>query len=398
MTSLSSTSAQPSLANLVGGTIQRERRAAGITQEELARHLDVTKAAVSKWEIGQSVPDVALVPRIAAFFGITCDELLGYAEEVGEDERSRIMDGLLEALKRDFDEGFAACKRCERAHWRDWPLLTLMGALLLNRALHRPDRLSEVIVYLDALYVRIEDECPDIARCRTARMTRASLMMLPQEPSRVEEGVALLGSLSEQGDTGQMVPSLLAAAYDQAGRAEDALVLRQRIVYTSGMNAMGECLNQMKGCREDSERAVALAQAARGIARALRLDAATPLSMLSLHVQCTLALKNAGLRDEALKEVESLVRAVDALRENPYAAPHAHEAVLFDAITGDFEQGASSALADMSADMLLESAVAMVLANASWDDCADDPRYQALLARRGESHDAAAYWAEAEAR
>lgn len=36
----------------IGAVIARERRTAGITQDTLANHLDVTKAAVSKWELG----------------------------------------------------------------------------------------------------------------------------------------------------------------------------------------------------------------------------------------------------------------------------------------------------------------------------------------------------------
>lgn len=38
----------------IGRTIARERRRAGVTQEALAAHLGVSKAAVSKWELGVS--------------------------------------------------------------------------------------------------------------------------------------------------------------------------------------------------------------------------------------------------------------------------------------------------------------------------------------------------------
>ena len=39
----------------IGATIARERSAAGVTQGALAAHLGVTKAAVSKWELGGSL-------------------------------------------------------------------------------------------------------------------------------------------------------------------------------------------------------------------------------------------------------------------------------------------------------------------------------------------------------
>ncbi|MDR0884256.1 MAG: helix-turn-helix domain-containing protein [Oscillospiraceae bacterium] len=47
------------------------------TQAQLAESLHVTPQAVSKWETGASMPDVALLPQIAALFGVSVDYLLG---------------------------------------------------------------------------------------------------------------------------------------------------------------------------------------------------------------------------------------------------------------------------------------------------------------------------------
>lgn len=48
----------------------------GISQEKLAQYLNVSFQAVSKWENGNTYPDITLLPEIARFFGITVDELL----------------------------------------------------------------------------------------------------------------------------------------------------------------------------------------------------------------------------------------------------------------------------------------------------------------------------------
>lgn len=48
--------------------ISRLRHEKNITQEQLAEFVGITKASVSKWETGQSLPDVLLLPRLAAFF------------------------------------------------------------------------------------------------------------------------------------------------------------------------------------------------------------------------------------------------------------------------------------------------------------------------------------------
>ena len=58
--------------------ILRERRKKGLTQEELAAQLSVSSQAISNWERG-GYPDITLLPRIANFFGITVDELIGYS-------------------------------------------------------------------------------------------------------------------------------------------------------------------------------------------------------------------------------------------------------------------------------------------------------------------------------
>lgn len=54
------------------------RRQKGLTQEELAKALGVSNQAVSKWEAGQCCPDIGLLPDIAALFGVTIDQLMGY--------------------------------------------------------------------------------------------------------------------------------------------------------------------------------------------------------------------------------------------------------------------------------------------------------------------------------
>ncbi|MBO6053693.1 MAG: helix-turn-helix domain-containing protein [Clostridia bacterium] len=53
------------------------RKEKGLTQEELAQVFGVTNQAVSKWESAQSCPDVALLPEIAAYFGVSVDALMG---------------------------------------------------------------------------------------------------------------------------------------------------------------------------------------------------------------------------------------------------------------------------------------------------------------------------------
>ena len=63
-------------AKILGGMIAGLRRKNNWTQAELARRLDVTDKAVSRWESGQGFPDITLIPRLAETFAVTIDYLL----------------------------------------------------------------------------------------------------------------------------------------------------------------------------------------------------------------------------------------------------------------------------------------------------------------------------------
>lgn len=62
------------------------RKARAMTQEQLAQELGITAQAVSKWETGQSYPDITLLPKLAEVCGVRVDELLGCAPEKDEDD------------------------------------------------------------------------------------------------------------------------------------------------------------------------------------------------------------------------------------------------------------------------------------------------------------------------
>ena len=61
----------------VGENIRRLRRAADMTQEQLADKLGVAYQSVSRWENGTTYPDIEFLPSLAGIFGVTVDELIG---------------------------------------------------------------------------------------------------------------------------------------------------------------------------------------------------------------------------------------------------------------------------------------------------------------------------------
>lgn len=54
----------------IGEKIKKYRKSKDITQEVLAERIGVTYQAISKWERGDSFPDITLLPALANFFDI----------------------------------------------------------------------------------------------------------------------------------------------------------------------------------------------------------------------------------------------------------------------------------------------------------------------------------------
>ncbi|MHC1772911.1 MAG: helix-turn-helix domain-containing protein [Flexilinea sp.] len=66
----------------IANVLVNKRKEKGITQDELANYIGVSKASVSKWETGQSYPDVTFLPQLAAYFNISIDDLMDYKPQM----------------------------------------------------------------------------------------------------------------------------------------------------------------------------------------------------------------------------------------------------------------------------------------------------------------------------
>lgn len=64
------------LKNIIAGNLIHLRKEKKLTQAELAQKLNYSDKAVSKWERGESIPDIETLKTIADMFGVTVDYLL----------------------------------------------------------------------------------------------------------------------------------------------------------------------------------------------------------------------------------------------------------------------------------------------------------------------------------
>lgn len=72
------------LKNQLGANIVMYRKRSGLTQAKLAERLNYSDKAVSKWERGESMPDVLTLVQLAELFDVKVDDLIRDPEEIPE--------------------------------------------------------------------------------------------------------------------------------------------------------------------------------------------------------------------------------------------------------------------------------------------------------------------------
>ena len=111
----------------------RFRKERKLTQSDVAQHLGITKASVSKWETGQTMPDVALLPLIASFYGVTLDELMGYEPMLTNQQIQAIYERFTSRFASEsFDSIFTDIQIEIRRYYSCCPFLYQIAVLLLN--------------------------------------------------------------------------------------------------------------------------------------------------------------------------------------------------------------------------------------------------------------------------
>ena len=68
----------------IGSNIRALRKERGMTQETLAEFLNVSVAAISKWETQRGIPELKMIINLATIFNVSLDRLIGYENIVND--------------------------------------------------------------------------------------------------------------------------------------------------------------------------------------------------------------------------------------------------------------------------------------------------------------------------
>jgi len=145
----------------IGEKIKSLRKQKNISQEVFANYLGVSFQAVSKWENGNTMPDITMIPAIASFFGVSTDELFDF--NLFETEKQ--VEGICRESWKYRDSDPAKAEQILRDGLQRFP----GNDIILNNLLYTLDyetRADEVITLCKTLIESTKDDSVKYDACR----------------------------------------------------------------------------------------------------------------------------------------------------------------------------------------------------------------------------------------
>ncbi len=146
-----------------GENLKKLRKSKDLTQEAFADFLGMSFQAISKWERGESYPDITMLPTIASFFGVTVDSLLGTNEIENEKKRSEYIEEYLCLCNEGkFDDAVKLIKKAAQEFPGNYDILSKYLSALTNNHSHEDgDYLISVKPEMQRIYDIICNYCTD---------------------------------------------------------------------------------------------------------------------------------------------------------------------------------------------------------------------------------------------
>ena len=174
----------------IGENIKRLRGEKGVTQEQLAEILHVSAVAVSKWERGETMPDISLLPQLAFYFQTTIDELMNYDACAVELQITQFIQKHTEAAAAYQNElCLQLSKEAFQAYPNDYRVMLIYMWDLIGGAADNDDAvIRQHSTELSGLCDRILAGCTDATIRADAHVIRGKIL---KAEGRTEEALAL---------------------------------------------------------------------------------------------------------------------------------------------------------------------------------------------------------------
>lgn len=365
----------------IGTVIAKKRKEKGITQEDLASYLGVSKPAVSKWESRQSYPDITLLPALAAYFNMSVDDLLGYEAQMSPEDVKKLYLKLADAFANEpFEQVYAECLEQVKAYHACDNLVFSMAQLLVNHAplAGKPDRMKAVLQEAADLFEHVEESGSDAVLARLALSMRAYCDLALGQPA---EAINLLDRSEEPMLSSEV---LLAKAYAMKGDAERAKDRLQSYLYKNLISLWDAFSDLMVLYADDTEKIETYLHKALELGEVFKLKEIHPSLYFKLYLTAASLL---AAQEQKERTLEILEAYTDLLSQKNIFPVQLKGNEFFDRLKPYFDSLNLGTSAPRSDKLIQKDLKDAVIHNPAFQSLASEERYQRLtgkLERLGE--------------
>ncbi|PNE49406.1 XRE family transcriptional regulator [Enterococcus avium] len=288
----------------IGPIIMEKRKEKKVTQQELANFIGVSKASVSKWETGQTYPDITLLPLLAAYFDITIDSLLTYEPQLDNHEIQRIYARLKESLETKSPEDVLATIRSfVRRYYSCYPFVLQMGMFLLNHAdlLPGEEKIKTYTKEAQDLFIHVRTQAKDPDLITQALKYEAYTALNLQEFDQV------LSILGDQVPVLFPIESLIAAAQQQKGESKKAVLTLQSAIYQYTTVFLSFLTNYLQLVIDDPDKFSETVSRGKSFAKLFNFKEMHPVALMNFQLSATFGYAQMEDETAALEMLQAFV-------------------------------------------------------------------------------------------
>ena len=356
----------------ISKVIYKKRKEKRITQEELAEYMGVSKASVSKWETEQSYPDIMLLPRLAAYFNISIDSLMGYSPQMTEEDIKKLYEKLSVAFSKEpMEKVTEQCEDVIREYYACFPLLYHMALLYTNHHMlaKSEEERKKMLDRAVELCERVKEEGDDWWLSREANSLQAMVYLIMQEPEEVIE------VLEEQVKPNLSDEICLANAYCMRGNVDKAKEILQFDQYQHLLQMLGDIQSSLLLYVSDVEMFEEMMKRVQVIADTYQVDKLNPNAMAQIYLVAAMGYMQLNRKEEAMDQLEAYVRVCHNF-EYPVRLRGDSYFTLIEDRMNEFGVGTISPRGE---DVIRESIASAVLTSPAFAPLAEENRYQDIV-------------------
>ena len=283
------------------------RRKKGITQDQLAAFLGVTKASVSKWETKQSFPDILLLPQIAAYFDISIDTLLGYEPQLSKEQIKKCYQDLAsEFSELPFDEVIDKSRELVKKYYSCYPLLMQIVILWVNHFMLTQDKEQQTELLKEAteLCNHILDGCNVIGLCSEASIMKSTINLIL---GNAKEVIDELEPIIESKQIINQAEWILIQAYQMTGDTNKADLQNQVTAYMHLLSLVESSTSMICFHIQDQKFCETTIQRIQQMIDTYQLEKLHPNVCLKFHYQLAIFYCVHNQKEKALQELTDFV-------------------------------------------------------------------------------------------